>query len=118
MSYGTASAYTKKLLKEMRFALREFGRYNYYDKGPSEVMDIARIAGELKAMTASDARKVLVALRATDAGEVLAECLESAVDDADEAWLNEALPPATKEPRVGRAIETISGEEFLDSLKG
>ena len=49
----------KECIKRIDEALKEFGRYSYYDKGADEVMDIPDVVLELKGMTKDEILSVL-----------------------------------------------------------
>ena len=51
------AAECRKLIKE---AIKKFGEYNYYDKGPQEVMDMTAIEKRLADMSAEQISKLLL----------------------------------------------------------
>jgi len=49
----------KEIIEKIDEALKQFGEYNYEDKGAREVMDLGEIAKRLKEMDASEIVAVL-----------------------------------------------------------
>jgi hypothetical protein len=81
-----------QVLKDLDSALKEFGRYSFYDKGAHEVMDLRPITRFLKHLTVAEVITFLEALRGTDEQEprwTLASNLIGAIDDGpwhEEEW--------------------------------
>ena len=49
----------KDYIRDIKSALKEFGRYSYFDKGAEEVMDLSPVVNTLKMMTAEQIVLVL-----------------------------------------------------------
>jgi hypothetical protein len=49
----------EEIIHDIEFGISEFGRYTYYDKGPSEVCHIYNTAFELKTMEISEIVELL-----------------------------------------------------------
>lgn len=52
-----------EVIKEMNDGIRQFGEYNFFDKGPSEVMDIYSICDYLDGLTANEIHSFIKELR-------------------------------------------------------
>ena len=82
----------KYIIKKLEEALKRFGTYSYYDKGPHEVIDTMAIAAELKKLTAKEAGEILKEVGKHERGELLRDCLASDMDDVkDEEWFEERI---------------------------
>lgn len=81
----------KEIISKLEEALRQFGEYSYYDKGPHEVMDTEAIAIELMSMPAKTAGEVLAGVGEHQHGEELARSLLSNMDGVDDAWFYECF---------------------------
>lgn len=53
----------KDLIKQMKADIKQFGTYTWYDKGPSEVMDLHDIYLQLSLSTAEEIYEFLKELR-------------------------------------------------------
>ena len=73
-------------------AFRQFGEYPYFDKGPSEVMDVDKWVDRLRELTAQEAGEILLELvDVADAGEMLASDILMEMQDWDELFDNEEV---------------------------
>ena len=82
----------KVILKKLDEALKMFGTYSYYDKGPDEVMNVMSIANELKELTAKEAGEILKEVGNAEHGEHLRDCLANCMDNVkDDKWFEEML---------------------------
>lgn len=82
---------TKELIAETKDAIKQFGAYEFGDKGPQEVMDIASAVNRLRALGPQEARKVLVELcsyktKNGDYGLSVASCCVCDMQDWDELF--------------------------------
>jgi len=59
----------KECIAAVRAAIKQFGEYNYFDKGPQEVMDIPAFAKKTSDMTAVQIADVFAAIRQRKYGE-------------------------------------------------
>lgn len=83
--------FVKTANTEYRTAIKKFGTYSFWDKGPSEVMNLSPFVSALREMTAEDAAQKLKEL--SDMGDGQARVVnEMLVDlqDMDE-WLDQVL---------------------------
>ena len=79
--------------KQVKAALREFGRYAFADKGANEVMDTKPILDYVKALPAGEARALLLDV-ATSKEEMCRRLVEDLVCDLDgqpDEWWNELM---------------------------
>lgn len=81
----------KEIIKDLEAALKMFGTYSYYDKGPHEVMDVESIASELRLISAKDAGTIMKEVGAHEHGERLRDELAGHMDDMPERWFTEML---------------------------
>ena len=73
-----AKVTAKECIKLIDAALKEFGRYTYFDKGAYEVMDIDAISNRLKTMTKDEILAVLTEVAINDrAGPFLSAIIQS-----------------------------------------
>lgn len=76
-------------------ALKVFGEYNYYDKGPYEVMDMRKIMKRFNAMPATEVRDVLLEVMKHPHGEKFATVvLDNSQGRSDEEFeiMEQACP--------------------------
>ena len=80
----------ERILHDLKEALRQFGTYQFGDKGPSEVMDLYRLEQELRKCSPSMAAAVLVNVATSHKhggrGLQVAEALACALDDWDDLF--------------------------------
>ena len=84
---------SKQIIKLLDEALKQFGTYQFYDKGPDEVMNTDPITDELRKLTADKAGKILneVKKNAKEGGESLVEYLVCIMDDQPDEWFETVL---------------------------
>jgi hypothetical protein len=81
-----------QLLKDLDVALKQFGTYNYYDKGVDEVFDASQAVAHVKTLTAKDAVEFLKNLSKHEHGEHLASHIVSCCDDVLHAnWFDDVV---------------------------
>ncbi len=61
-----------EIIQAIKDGLKKFGEYNYYDKGPSEVMFMEKWTKQLRALGAEEAAKVLLVVLQYEHGEPFA----------------------------------------------
>jgi len=80
---------SKKIVKQLKDALRDFGEYAFDDKGPREVMNIPPIVSELRAMNGSEAGKVMKEVAEKhDRGKALIDHLAACMQDSPDDWFD------------------------------
>lgn len=90
---------TKRILTEIKEAIREFGTYAFDDKGPSEVMNTSPLINEFKKLPMNEKLQVVEELKSSDrATQVLIECVGS---------LETTLPPAEFNQILDAAHEDV-----------
>jgi hypothetical protein len=85
---------TRRIVTEVKAALRQFGTYTFEDRGPGEVMDMASLVNDLKTLHPGDAADVLCAVLAgaeknKKHGGYLEQFVEAALvdlQDVDDGW--------------------------------
>ena len=102
---------TAKACKQaIKKALKEFGAYSYFDKGPDEVMDLTPFVSSFRKLTNKDRVKILKELARSDEGELF---VESLIARLEEKGLHEAIfGPAQK----GLEIKAMNAAQVLSSL--
>ena len=88
--------------KKVNDALREFGRYQFGDKGAREVMDLEPIVEHLKTLPAEEARDLLVAVAATKkngqyCNQLVGELVIELQDQPEEWWATLMTAPELEE---------------------
>lgn len=53
----------KECLQRIKTAIKQFGEYSYYDKGPTEVMDMVEIDSRMKGMNSKQLGDLLASIR-------------------------------------------------------
>lgn len=85
MGFDTGTWTPNEVLKDMKNAIRNFGRYTFNDKGPYETMDIYSQASYLKTLSAQEVHDFIKVIRAnTDPcsdQESVARALLVSIDD-------------------------------------
>lgn len=80
------------MTEDIAEAFKMFGEYPYFDKGPSEVMDVEKWVERLRSLPVSEAGEILIELADTDdAGELLASDILMEMQDWDELFENEEV---------------------------
>lgn len=84
-SYLSAEdAFYDRTIKEMKSALKEFGEYDFHDKGPGEVMSVVELSTELKKLSPKSIENVLLRLtKYPKHGELLVHELLGYLDGQD-----------------------------------
>ena len=59
----------QECLKRIKTAIKQFGEYSYYDKGPTEVMDMGEIDLQMKDMNSKQIGDLLMCMRKKKYGE-------------------------------------------------
>lgn len=87
MDKKQVSPLAQKALTEMRSALKEFGRYTFFDKGPEEVMNVPKLVNEFRAAGVEPcATAMKEMLDADDGSEMLVSALLMHMQDWDAFW--------------------------------
>ncbi len=73
------------IIVEIKKALKQFGTYNYYDKGPEEVMDTSLPLEALLDQTPEEIIVTLLQLKEYEDGAPFWELAMAAVDEAQES---------------------------------
>ena len=63
MGFDTGTWTPEEVLKDMKNAIRNFGRYTFNDKGPYETMDIYSQASYLKTLSVQEVHDFIKAIR-------------------------------------------------------
>lgn len=81
----TALAY--EILHELHIALKQFGTHDFFDKGPSEIMNIDSIAARLRVVSVDYVAETFKGIL-TDGeyGRRLASAILLCLQDWDELW--------------------------------
>lgn len=80
---------TNECLSKLKIALKKFGDYNFFDKGPSEVMDIRYLAKRFRELNVNDAIETFKGiLKEPEYGERLASSIFCELEDWDDLWNN------------------------------
>ena len=75
---------------EINEAIKQFGEYSFYDKGPDEIMNIGPYITEAESMTPNDVADVLVQLAKLGRyEEFFAERMISYLAEQPDVWWNE-----------------------------
>ena len=83
------SPLAKKALDEMKSALKEFGRYTFFDKGPDEVMDMGKLVHQFRTAgvePCAQALNEILVIKDAVAGEMLVSAFLMCMQDWDEFW--------------------------------
>lgn len=88
MANATASSAitAKQIIKELDQSLKEFGEYNYYDKGVSDVVDVDSMTKRLKELEPPTIMNILKEVAAHKHGPLLVSGLIGSFDDDDDLW--------------------------------
>lgn len=81
----------QECIDAIKFALAEFGRYNYYDKGAEEVMEVRPFASKFRNMSAKDAADVLVEVANHEHGSKFVSSVLNYLQDAPDAFFDELM---------------------------
>ena len=79
----------KECIKRIDEALKEFGRYSYYDKGADEVMDISDVVLELKGMTKDEILSVLTEVSKYEHARPFLSAVMGSLEDRENPIANE-----------------------------
>jgi hypothetical protein len=63
MGFDTGTWTPEEVLKDMKDAIQNFGRYSFNDKGPYETMDIHNQAAYLKTLSAQEVHDFIKVIR-------------------------------------------------------
>ena len=69
-----------EIITAIKAALKQFGEYNYYDKGPDEVMETEELLSKMEALSDEDLAKVCCDLIEYEHGQ---EWIDHSVEDFD-----------------------------------
>ncbi len=88
----------KRCLDELGIALKQFGTYQFSDKGPNEVMDVYSLVKEFRALDPETAGLTICRLAKSKKYEGRPVCVASEIlvemQDWDELW--EAVPEVSE----------------------
>ena len=91
MEFKGEAMTSKSIILDIKSALKQFGEYSYYDKGPSEVMDMDSYYREFKSMTPGDTEKILLEVLKNKHGELFVSDVLGNLQDMPEEWFSELL---------------------------
>lgn len=92
----TADQFVDGAHSAIKEAIRQFGEYTYFDKGPYEVLDIDTLGEQLLALPAADAADALTRLASDYDGKKfgcqLVTALFVTIQDGPDEWFDEVVP--------------------------
>ena len=76
----------EKIKKQLHSAIKDFGEYSFFDKGPDEVMDINSIITELKDLPLIEIGGIFSEILNEEKkyGKNLVDCLVGCLDDRED----------------------------------
>ena len=81
--------YYDDVIKDLKFALKQFREYTFFDKGPRKVMDIDEIINEaFTTLSIEEFRELLLKLNSYSSkgyGEIVVEFILSSLDDIEDS---------------------------------
>ena len=75
----------------LEVALKQFGTYNYYDKGVDEIFNAHPIEEYLKTLSGKDAGKLMKEVAKHEHGQHLIDHLAEGLEDQPDAWFDAML---------------------------
>jgi len=86
------NAQVKEIIEQLDAALKQFGEYPYYDKGPREVMDVDSIVNRLRPLPGTEAGAILrMVAEEHEHGRHLVNHIAERFETMPEDWVEEML---------------------------
>lgn len=79
------------VLADLDKALKQFGTYNYYDKGVDEVFNASQAVDHVRKLDSKKAVEFLVNLSKHEHGSHLVSHIVMCLDDSPEKWFDEVV---------------------------
>lgn len=115
-----------KLIKDkLKEAIKHFGRYQFEDKGSSEVMDIGSLVSMFKKLSNKDKKEVIkdfknnrdCSLVLIDIISGVSELTNNEVEDLVKEGHPELKRYFNKSPNNGILVQAITSQNFIDLIK-